>query len=118
MTLAIYVVTVLLIATKLLDAMSTLKRVCVQQETNPFARKLMLRLGKNKAIGVVTMLACAVIIISCITALAGGGFMRSLFLVVGVAVSVVQAAVAHSNWTDSLNPITRWVLSLHHRLKW
>jgi hypothetical protein len=45
--------------------------------------------------------------------------MQSLFIVAGAGISVVQAAVAHCNWTGRENLITKQIRIMHlalHRI--
>jgi hypothetical protein len=114
MQTSIYLVAVLLVLTKLLDVASTLQKVNhASEETNPIARQFMIRFG---AVGVVWMIfLLAIVIIGLATALAMGGTLifKGIYLLVGVFVSAVQAAVAHSNWQGGDNLITKYVRAIY-----
>ena len=112
--LLVYGVIGLLIVTKLLDALSTLARIRhVNAETNPFARGLMHRLGTQRTVWLVFILAAAIISVAGFAALRGGPLMQIAFIIAGFAAAVVQAAVAHANWTGSDNRITLKVRALY-----
>ena len=112
--LLVYGVIGLLIVTKLLDALSTLARIRhVNAETNPFARGLMHRLGTQRTVWLVFILAAAIISVAGFAALRGGPLMQVAFSIAGFAAAVVQAAVAHANWTGSDNHITLKVRALY-----
>ena len=112
--LLVYIVIGLLVATKLLDALSTLARIRhVDAETNSFARGLMQRLGTRRTVWLVAILAAAIISVAGFAALRGGPLMQVVFIIAGIAIAVVQAAVAHANWTGADNRITRQVRALY-----
>jgi hypothetical protein len=114
MILCVYLVIALLVLTKLCDVASTLQGLKHPYgETNPIARKTMLRVGTTKAVWVVFGLAFIIIGLAGWAAINGGNIMRALFIVAGVAISIVQGSVAHYNWTDRDNVITKRVRILH-----
>ena len=99
-----------LVLTKLLDVLSTLHRIKdVQEETNPLARGLMSRVGPRKAIWAVFLLAIGIIVVSTVIALRGGLVMQILFFIVAILISLIQGAVALSNWLGKDNFITKYV---------
>ena len=117
MTICVYIVAVFLIVTKLLDVLSTLKRIDrAGHESNPFAQKVMRLVGIPKAVWGIFVLAMAIIIISAIASLKGGLLMQSLFVVAGIAISLVQLSVARHNWTGKGNWATKCALALHKSL--
>jgi len=117
MIICVYLVIVLLVLTKLCDVASTLQRVKHPHgETNPIARKTMLRIGKTKAVWVVFVLALIIIGLAGWAAISGGKILQTLFIIVGIAISIVQGSVAHCNWTGRDNVITRQVRILHSSL--
>jgi len=110
----VYGVTGLLIITKLLDVLTTLARIRnADAETNPFARGLMHRLGTRQAVWLVFILAAAIISVAGFTAIRGGLLLQLAFVPAGSAAAVVQAAVAHANWTGTDNMITRKARALY-----
>ena len=63
MSIAVLITILLLIITKLLDATSTINAVQIaQQETNPFARKIMYHIGVKKGAWLVTFFAISIIL--------------------------------------------------------
>ncbi len=111
---AVYLVTVLLIASKLCDVLSTRKNIRIHaDETNSFVRRIMARYGTDKAVWLVFSIAVVIIGLACYQASRGGIVFQVLFIVVGTAISVVQGAVAHDNWTGQGNGISHRVRRLH-----
>jgi predicted phage tail protein len=110
----VYGVIGLLIFTKLLDVLTTLGRIRqADTETNPFARGLMQRLGTHRTVWLVFILAGAIIAVAGFAALRGGALMRIVFIIAGFLMAIIQAAVAHANWTGTDNLITRKVRALY-----
>ena len=114
MIVCVYLVIALLILTKLCDVVSTLQRLeDPHGETNPIARQTMLRVGTTKAVLIVFALALIIIALAGWAAINGGNIMQALFIVAGVAISIVQGSVAHCNRTGRDNLITRRIRTLH-----
>ena len=110
MILCVCAVAALLVATKLLDVVSTLLRIGYPRaERNAIARYMMIRLGTGSAAWLVFVLALIIIGVAFVAAMRGGMTMQALFIIVGVPISIVQGAVAHCNWTGRDNFITRHV---------
>ena len=68
------------------------------------------------AIWVVFVLSLIIIGVAGGAAVAGGNLMKFLFIIVGVAISIIQGAVAHCNWSGHENAITKRVRVLHSSL--
>ncbi len=118
MIVCVYIVAVLLVATKLCDVVSTLQRIKhYAGETNPIARGMMTRLGTSNAVWVVFLLSLVIIGLSSFAAVTGGTFLQALFVLVGGIIAVIQASVAHCNWSGCDNIVTRGVRILHARLQ-
>lgn len=118
MTVCVYLVIALLVVTKLCDVASTAQRIGHSSaETNPIARRMMLRVGTTRAIWIVFVLALIIIGIAGAAAVTGGNLMKSLFIVVGVSISIIQGAVAHCNWSGHENAVTKRVRLLHSGLQ-
>jgi hypothetical protein len=114
MILTVYIVAALLVLTKLADVISTLARIRhADAENNPVARRMMHRIGTEKAIWLVMFIALVIIIITAATALRGGLYTKVLFTLAGLVISLIQFAVAHCNWTGRDNLITRRVRTIH-----
>ena len=114
MIVCVYLVIALLVLTKLCDAVFTLQRLGnPHEETNPIARQTMLRVGTTKAVWIVFVLALVIIGLAGWAAINGGKIIQALFIVAGVAITIVQGAVAHSNWKERDNFITRRARTLH-----
>lgn len=114
MIVCVYLVVALLVLTKLCDVASTLQRLKHPHgETNPIIRKTMLCVGTTKAAWAVFALALIIIGLAGWAAVNGGNIMQALFIVAGVAISIVQGAVAHCNWRGRDNIVTTRVRILH-----
>ena len=119
MTVCVYLVIALLVVTKFCDVASTTQRIDHPgAETNPLARlMMMMRVGTTRAIWVVFVLSLIIIGVAGGAAVAGGNLMKFLFIIVGVAISIIQGAVAHCNWSGHENAITKRVRVLHASLR-
>ena len=120
------VTSVALVASKFLDCWSTASQMDgIDDETNPLARAAMQRFGPSAAIwGVFAVVLLIVAIVGGSAywgaeelAVASEPTIRTLdlvavwgYLVLGMGISVVQVAVAHTNWKKRFNPISRTVL--------
>ena len=117
MTVCVYLVIAFLVVTKFCDVASTTQRIDHPvAETNPLARRMMMRVGTTRAIWIVFVLAMIIIGVAGGAAVAGGNLMKFLFIIVGVAISIIQGAVAHCNWSGHENAITKRVRVLHSSL--
>ena len=117
MTLYVYLVIALLVVTKVCDVVSTSQRIVHPHgETNPIARHMMIRVGTTKAVWVVFVLALIIIGLAGWAAIIGSIIMQALFILAGVAISIVQGSVAYCNWTGRDNVITKQVRILHSSL--
>ncbi len=114
----IYLTMALLALTKLLDVLSTLR--CITHsgiETNPLARSVMQKIGVKTASWLVFAIAIAIIACSGLAALYGPFFYQVLFILLGIPISVIQAAVALNNHTGRTNLITSQIFRLHQALQ-
>jgi hypothetical protein len=108
MQVYVYLVSGLLIITKLADIVTTLQGIRTpSQEKNPYVGFLMKRIGIQKAVWIVSFLVLLIIGISAIAALKGGTLIQALFIVLGTIISFLQAAVAYANRTQRSNLFTR-----------
>ena len=71
------------------------------------------RLGTQRTVWLVFILAAAIISVAGFAALRGGPLMQVVFIIAGFFAAIVQAAVAHANWTGADNAITRKVRVLY-----
>jgi hypothetical protein len=78
---------------------------------------MMLGIGTSKAAALVMVLALAIIGICTVVALRAGPAAQSLFAISGTGIALVQAAVAHCNWTGRENAFTRHVRAMHLSLQ-
>jgi len=104
-----------LVVTKALDCLTTLRGIrSAAAETNAIARSLMQRIGIRRAVALIFVLALGCIYAAAAYALYSEQVVwRAGFVVIGLAISIVQAAVAHTNHTGRDNPITRRVRRMH-----
>lgn len=118
MITCVYIVTAFLVVTKLCDVVSTLQKIEHSTgETNPIARGLMARLGTDYAVWGIFLLSLFIIGLSSSIAVTSRLLMQVLFVFVGSLIAVIQASVAHCNWSGRDNLVTRGVRILHARFK-
>ena len=117
MIYTIFVVTFLLVVTKLMDVLSTIQRITnASQETNPSARTLMNTFGTKRTIWLVFTISLITIAISCLSVISLGLYTQIAFIVLGCFITIVQACVADSNWQGRDNFITKYVRIIHLRV--
>jgi len=122
--LAVWVVSLTVVATKFFDCWSTAVQMQgPSDETNPLARAAMLRFGPRFTIWAIFVLVVVIV------AIVGGSAYRNAadvpteptvqpvkflvvwgYIVLGLFISLAQAAVAQTNRTGRFNPISRAVL--------
>ena len=111
MYILVIITSVLLIITKLYDCISTVLRINgLMHESNPFARRLMLRYGVKTTVWLVFVVTTVIVLFS-------HGFVwwkqsalyYGLYIGIGLVISLVQFAVARANMSGSDNAITRLV---------
>jgi len=117
MNLLVYLAISLMIITKLMDVLSTIIRIKHPQiETNPLARKLMTKIGIKMTAWIVFSIVVIIVLIMGGIALTSEPSYQIFFLTFGLIVSIIQFAVALSNWTRRPNFITRLVLTYHRKI--
>lgn len=117
MTTVVFIVIGFLIITKLLDVLSTLRLLRdPMMETNPIARRLMLRFGMKGTVWLIFIVAIILVATSGVIALYEGVVYQVAFILVGIFISVIQFAVAYTNWTGADTFITRTIRKLHSSL--
>jgi hypothetical protein len=115
----------LLVGTKLLDVITTLRRINHPgAETNPIARGMMLQFGTTNTVWVIFVIAVTIIGIAGLTAVRSGVFTQIVFVMTGITISIIQSAVAHCNWygvdnfiTKQIRRINIWIQRLLIRFK-
>jgi len=105
----------LILGTKALDCLTTLRAVLVPEaESNPIARSVMNRLGVRRTVALVFVVAATWTCALTAAALATESLpVGVVFVAAGLFVALVQGAVAHSNWSGRRNRITRQVFRFH-----
>ena len=117
MNFLIFLVISLLIMTKLMDVLSTIIRIKHPQvETNPLARKMMIKIGIKTTAWIVFGIVVLIVLLMGGIALRSDVGFQIFFLSFGIVLSVVQFAVAHNNWTMQPNFITRLVMKYHRKI--
>ena len=117
MTNGVFFVIGCLIITKLMDVLSTLRLLRdPMMETNPIARKLMHRLGMKGTVWLIFIVAIILIVTSGVISLYAGVVYQSAFILLGLFISVIQFAVAYTNWTGTDSFITEAIRKLHSAL--
>ena len=120
MNLVIWFVSILIIGSKFLDCYTTSTQITsLRQEKNPRARKMMQRFGIQTTIWTVFGLTILIVVLSvwllfsCFNAL----FYQVIYVILGIVISWMQLAVAHSNHTKRLNAFTRYLSKRYSKLK-
>ena len=120
MNLVIWFVSILIIGSKFLDCYTTSTQITsLRQEKNPRARKMMQRFGIQTTIWTVFGLTILIVVLSvwllfsCFNAL----FYQVIYVILGIVISWMQLAVAHSNHTKRLNAFTRYLSKKYSKLK-
>lgn len=109
---------VIILVSKFWDCLSTALHIThPNQESNPFARKWMKRFGINTVIwGIFTL---SVLVLSLALYLLytryNTPYYKTVFILVGTLISLIQFSVAHTNTTKKLNFITRMLLWIYSR---
>lgn len=118
MTILIFLVTSFMLITKFLDAISTLRRIhLASDETNPIASNLMVKFGIKKTVYFFTGLALVLILTSSLLALSSEQLLQLIYIAAGLAISIIQGAVAHGNWFRRDNVITRPIRRINLKVK-
>ncbi len=109
---------VIIIVSKFWDCLSTALYIThPDQESNPIARKWMERLGINTVIW--GIFGLSVVLLSLVLYLLftryNTPYYKTIFILVGTLISLIQFSVAHTNTTKKLNFITRILLRIYSR---
>ncbi|OWY21419.1 hypothetical protein C7N43_06960 [Sphingobacteriales bacterium UPWRP_1] len=118
MELTIYTAAFLLVLSKFLDCWTTSLRIThLEQEKNPLARFLMRKIGIQTTIWFIFAFTTALVLLTVFSALAPhtGQAVQWAFVLLAAVISVVQFAVAYTNYYGKLNPITRFMLKRYKR---
>lgn len=108
----------MIVSSKFLDAYTTSKRIkSVAHERNPVARNLMKLIGTHTAVWLLFMVIFLVVIfvlfkIYTATQHIPSGY-KVAFIVIGIFISVLQFAVAHTNYYRRKNFITSFLLKIY-----
>ena len=111
----IAIVSILIIVSKFLDCQTTASRITnPMQEQNPITRKLMLRFGTMKVIWSIFIISILIVLLSLwlIFGVYTSNCHKLTYIIGGIFVSLVQFAVAHTNKTMELNPVTKLLMRL------
>ena len=109
----IAIVSILIIFSKFLDCQTTASRITNPlQEQNPITRKLMFRFGTMKVIWSIFIISILIVLLSLclIFGVYTSNFHKLTYIIGGIFVSLVQFAVAHTNKTMKLNPVTKLIM--------
>lgn len=107
--LIICFVSILLISTSLADALTTIQVMEIEddvEETNPLVRMMMNHLGEKRTMWI-TFGISLVLFLALAFYTMQNELSFSVFILFGLVVSIMQGAVAHTNWTGKVNIISR-----------
>ncbi len=116
MNICIYIVSFLIILSKYLDCYTTsIQITAISQERNPLARRIMKRFGVRTTIWGIFVLSIIIVSISVwfLFSYYNTTIYKTLFILIGLLVSIAQFAVAHTNKTKRLNIFTRLLLKVY-----
>ena len=111
----IYISTALVVISKFLDCLTTARSIrTLAMERNPMARRLMIRYGTKNAIWGIFAVAIAMTALTLwlLKTYYDTLFYRIVFVVIALMISLVQFAVAWTNYTGRVNRITSLLLRL------
>lgn len=114
MTTIVYIISAFIIISKFLDCYTTSSQItAITQEKNPIASKIMERIGIQTTIWGFFGLSALIVSISVwsIFRFYDTLLYKSLYVILGLFISLIQFAVAHTNQTKRLNRITRFLLN-------
>ena len=109
----IFLVCLLILVSKYLDCLTTSSNITnLNQEKNPIARKIMYRLGIKNTIWGIFVLTVIIVILSVLLLFNyyNTTFYKVAFVIIGLIVSIIQFAVAHTNKTYRLNFLTKYLI--------
>lgn len=109
----------LVVLTKFFDCFSTALRIqSIHDEQNPIARKLMNKIGVNTTIWLVFFVYILIVLLSIFLLFYcyNTTFWKALFITLAFLISVIQAAIAHSNYFGKFNRISTIILILFNKL--
>jgi hypothetical protein len=113
--LILIAVAALIVITKFFDCYTTRRFIVTPYgEKNPIARKLMLTLGIKNVIWGTFLLTILITSISYYGSIYYESFLYDTgFIIIGILVSAIQAAVVHTNYTGKINLITKILLKIY-----
>lgn len=121
MDLLIYLTAALLLVSKFLDCYTTRVRIGgnIDREENPLANRIMKSININETIWLFFLIAAIIICFSTwlLFQLNAGIFYKIAFILTGLFITVVQFAVAHSNYYKRRNIITRYIKNIFQKAR-
>lgn len=118
MAILVYLTSLLIIFSKYLDCYTTSSQITLMsQERNPLARKLMAQFGIHTTIwGILGFTILNVIVsVYLLFVYYNMFYYKVLYVLIGLFVSTIQFAVAHTNQTKRLNVCTRLMVKLYEQ---
>lgn len=119
-TIIVYIISILIILSKFLDCWTTSIQITnPNQERNPLARKLFNRFGSQTVIWAIFGLTILIVGINLLFLFLfyNTNLYKILFCIIGLLVSIVQFAVAHTNKTRRLNLVTKFLMKKYSKYK-
>jgi hypothetical protein len=121
MDILIYLVVAALIISKFLDCYTTQLRITsINDETNPLGRWFMNKPGTVTGIWLIFLISVIIIGLSAflLISLSNERYYQILFILIGTVISIIQFAVAHSNFTGTDNSISSKLKKIkYYRMK-
>ena len=116
MKICIYIVSFLIILSKYLDCYTTsIQITSISQERNPLAKRVMKQFGVHTTIWGIFVLSIFIVSVTVwlLFTYYYTTIYKTLFIIIGLLVSIAQVAVAHTNKTKRLNIFTKFLLKVY-----
>ncbi len=106
-----------LIISKFFDVVSTIKRVRhYSGETNPIASRMMKKFGVQVSAWIIFVIVLLIVIYTVLVAFDTPTGFQIIYVALCIFITIVQSAVAYSNWKGEPNRITRVVIKIHQKI--
>lgn len=112
----IFLVIMALLITKFLDLHSTIKNINLKAERNPLYRLLSPIFGAKNSLYIVAVIAfCIIIAVGIEIMLIDTVYIRILFIIIGIVISIIQLMVALYNYGYN-NRVANFFLNLYNKI--
>lgn len=120
LNILVFLMSILVIISKFFDCLTTSIQITdIKYERNPIARRLMKKIGVQKAIWGVFLVGILImaLILYDLFNYHNNFYYKVLYLLMSLFLTITQFAIAYTNYTQKLNFITKKLLKLYSRFK-